>query len=110
MNLSLNRREFLVLTSASAVATMVNPSDSQAEPVQQASTASQATAETRWQRQAQQKLALAKNVTWMTHEPLYFIRRRGGEHFVDEAEIYDQMYEPENIKRNWSRNGSANFG
>jgi Beta-galactosidase len=98
MNFSLNRREFLALTSASAVSTMVNP-NSQAEPLPETASPSQAGPETRWQRQAEHKLESAKGVTWMTHEPLYFIQRRGGDRFVDEAEIYEQMYEPENIKR-----------
>ncbi len=66
---------------------------------QESSSSSQAAPETRWQRLAEQKFQLSRNITWMTHEPLYFIRRRGGDHFVDEAEIYEQMYEPENIRR-----------
>lgn len=99
MTFPLNRREFLALGSASAVASIVNPPDAPAEPPFAPAAPSQAGPETRWQRQAEQQRQLAKNVTPMTHEPLYFIRRRGGDHFVDEAELYERMYEPENIRR-----------
>lgn len=99
MTFPLNRREFLALGSASAVASIVNPPDAPAEPAQQTSAALQTGPATRWQRQAERQRELAKNVTPMTHEPLYFIQRRGGDHFVDEAELYEQMYEPENIRR-----------
>lgn len=75
----MNRREFLALIFTSA--------------------ATEAVAETRWQRQVEHKLDLTKDITWMTHEPLYFTRRRGGDHFVDEAEIYERMYGPENIRQ-----------
>ena len=53
---------------------------------------------TRWQRSAQEKAELTKNVTWLTHEPLEFLLRRG-DHFDDESAHYDRMYEPENLKR-----------
>lgn len=98
MNSPLNRREFLALSSASAVATMITPPDPQAE-AQESSSPSHAATETRWQRQAEQKRELTKDITWTTHEPLYFIRRRGGDHYVDEAQLYEQMYEPDNIRR-----------
>jgi hypothetical protein len=57
-----------------------------------------APAQTRWERSAQQKRELAKDITWLTHEPLDFLMRRG-DHFDDEAERYERMYQPENLKR-----------
>jgi hypothetical protein len=57
-----------------------------------------APAQTRWERSAQQKRDLAKDVTWFTHEPLEFLQRRG-DHFEDEAIRYNRMYDPENIRR-----------
>lgn len=56
------------------------------------------TPQTRWQRRAQQKQKLVKDVTWTTHEPILFLFRRGG-HFDDEPERYQRMYDPENLKR-----------
>ncbi len=53
---------------------------------------------TRWQRSAQEKKDLAKDVVWTTHEPLEFLLRRG-DHFADEADRYAQMCDPENLKR-----------
>jgi len=52
----------------------------------------------RWQRSAREKAELAKDVTWLTHEPLEFLMRRG-DHFDDEATRYERMYQPENLKR-----------
>lgn len=98
MKLFLNRRKFLVLSSASAVASMARSQNTHAEAVRGLSGGG-VSAETRWQRDARRSLELSKDVTWTTHEPLYFIRRRGGDHYVDEAEIYEQMYEPENLRR-----------
>lgn len=63
-----------------------------------AQTVSSASVDTRWQRSAREKAGLAKNVTWLTHEPLEFLMRRG-DHFEDEATRYERMYEPENLKR-----------
>jgi hypothetical protein len=53
---------------------------------------------TRWQRSAESKRELAKDIVWLTHEPLAFLLRRGG-HYDDEAELYERMYQPENLKR-----------
>jgi len=53
---------------------------------------------TRWQRSAQTNQALADNITWLTHEPLDFLLRRG-DHFDDEPERYARMGDPENIRR-----------
>ncbi len=44
---------------------------------------------TRWQLRAQQKRELARDVTWLTHEPLEFLMRRG-DHFDDEADRYQR--------------------
>jgi hypothetical protein len=55
-------------------------------------------AQTRWQRSAARKLAQTKDVTWLTHEPLDFLLRRG-DHFDDEPARYAQMIDPDNIKR-----------
>jgi len=54
--------------------------------------------DTRWQRSAREKAGLTKNVTWLTHEPLEFLLRRG-DHFEDDAARYERMYQPENLKR-----------
>ncbi|HWB82506.1 MAG TPA: beta-galactosidase [Bryobacteraceae bacterium] len=54
--------------------------------------------ETRWQRTAQQQREMTRGVTWFTHEPLFFLLRRG-DHFDDEPQRYEQMYEPANIRR-----------
>lgn len=59
---------------------------------------SEGTAPTRWQRSAQKKRELTRGVTWLTHEPLAFLARRG-DHFDDEAGRYERMYDPENLKR-----------
>ena len=55
-------------------------------------------AQTRWQRSATRKLEQTKDVTWLTHEPLDFLLRRG-DHFDDESARYARMIDPENIKR-----------
>ncbi|MGD0654044.1 MAG: alpha-amylase family protein [Thermoguttaceae bacterium] len=54
--------------------------------------------QTRWQQSAQQKRELTRDVIWLTHEPLDFLMRRG-EHFDDEADRYQRMCDPENLKR-----------
>jgi hypothetical protein len=54
--------------------------------------------QTRWEKSARQKNEQTKGITWMTHEPIDFLCRRG-DHFDDEAARYQQMCEPENIKR-----------
>ncbi len=53
---------------------------------------------TRWQRSAEQKREMVRDVTWLTHEPLAFLLRRG-DHFDDEPARYQRMYTPENLKR-----------
>jgi hypothetical protein len=56
------------------------------------------TGQTRWERSAKKKLELTKDVTWLTHEPLDFLMRRG-DHGNHEAEHYRRMLDPDNIKR-----------
>ena len=56
------------------------------------------TAPTRWERSAEQKRALTKDVVWLTHEPLEFLLRRG-DHFDDEPARYARMYDPANLQR-----------
>ncbi len=53
---------------------------------------------TRWERSAETNRQLVKNITWLTHEPLDFLLRRG-DHFDDEPEHYAHMGDPENIQR-----------
>ena len=53
---------------------------------------------TRWERSANENRQLTENITWLTHEPLDFLLRRG-DHFDDEAERYARMGNPENIQR-----------
>jgi hypothetical protein len=53
---------------------------------------------TRWERSAETNRQLIKNITWLTHEPLDFLLRRG-DHFDDEPERYARMGDPENIQR-----------
>ncbi|MGA2798423.1 MAG: alpha-amylase family protein [Thermoguttaceae bacterium] len=57
-----------------------------------------ASGQTRWQKSAQQQRELTRDVTWLTHEPLEFLMRRG-DHFDDEAERYQRMCNPDNLKR-----------
>jgi len=54
--------------------------------------------QTRWEQRAQEKRELTRDVTWLTHEPLAFLLRRGN-HFEDEPERYERMYQPENLRR-----------
>ena len=56
------------------------------------------TGQTRWARSAQRKLEQTKDVTWLTHEPLDFLLRRG-DHGDDEPTRYARMVDPDNIKR-----------
>ena len=53
---------------------------------------------TRWEIRAQQKTELNQGITWLTHEPLDFLLRRG-DHFDDEPERYRKMTDPDNLKR-----------
>ena len=53
---------------------------------------------TRWERSANENHQLTKNITWLTHEPLDFLLRRG-DHFDDEPERYAANGHPENLKR-----------
>lgn len=55
-------------------------------------------AQTRWQRRAQRKLEMTRDVTWLTHEPIEFLLRRG-DHGDNLAEHYQRMLEPANIRR-----------
>ena len=57
-----------------------------------------ATAPTRWEIRAKQKNELNQGITWLTHEPLDFLLRRG-DHFDDEPERYGKMCDPDNLKR-----------
>lgn len=79
MNFPLNRREFLALSSASAVATIVNPPNAQAELLQQTSSPSPAIPMTRWQREAQQKLELRSDCEQLTPEALH--HRKSAPHY-----------------------------
>ncbi|MGC1187046.1 MAG: beta-galactosidase, partial [Candidatus Acidiferrales bacterium] len=56
------------------------------------------TTQTRWQLSAARKLEQTKDVTWLTHEPLDFLLRRG-DHGDDEPARYARMVDPDNIKR-----------
>jgi hypothetical protein len=53
---------------------------------------------TRWEIRSRQKNELSRSITWLTHEPLDFLLRRG-DHFDDEPEQYQKMCEPDNLKR-----------
>jgi hypothetical protein len=57
----------------------------------------EATKPTRWEILARQQNEASEGVTWLTHEPLDFLLRRG-DHFDDEPENYQKMCEPENLK------------
>src|SRR6476659_4103715 len=58
----------------------------------------QTNALTRWERAARENRKLSENITWLTHEPMAFLMRRG-DHFDDEPERYERMGDPANIKR-----------
>ncbi len=53
---------------------------------------------TRWEIRAKQKTDLNQGVTWLTHEPLDFLLRRG-DHFDDETDRYREMCDLDNFKR-----------
>jgi hypothetical protein len=55
-------------------------------------------APTRWELRAKQKNELNQGITWLTHEPLDFLLRRG-DHFDDEPDRYQKMCDPDNLKR-----------
>jgi len=54
--------------------------------------------QTRWELLAKQKNEANQGITWLTHEPLDFLMRRG-DHFDDEADRYQKMCDPDNLKR-----------
>ncbi len=60
--------------------------------------AEKAAGPTRWERSAQERRELGRGVIGLTHEPIEFLMRRG-DHFDDEPEHYQQLCEPENIRR-----------
>ncbi len=72
------------------------PSPAGTAPVAKAATPQPA--RTRWEIAAQENRRLAKDVTWLTHEPLDFLLRRG-DHFDDEPDRYAHMGDPDNIQR-----------
>jgi len=53
---------------------------------------------TRWEIRSQQKNDLNQGITWLTHEPLDFLLRRG-DHFDDEPDHYQKMCDPDNLRR-----------
>lgn len=53
---------------------------------------------TRWVLNAERKREMTKDVTWLTHEPLIYLLRRG-DHTDDEVTRYRRMVEPDNLKR-----------
>ena len=58
---------------------------------------SAAAAETKWQRRAEEKQKIAKDIVWLTHEPIAFLMRRG-DHYDNEPERFKQMCSRENIQ------------
>lgn len=54
--------------------------------------------ETRWIQSARRKREMTENVTWLTHEPIEFLLRRG-DHSDDLTAHYQRMLEPDNIKQ-----------
>ena len=56
-----------------------------------------AAAQSRFERSAQRKQELVRNVVWPTHEPVMFSLRRGG-HSDDLIETYARQHDPDNIK------------
>lgn len=79
-----NRREFLEALGAVAVAQHLG--DAQSTPM------------TRWQRSADHKRELTRDIVWPNHEPLAFLLRRG-DHFDDEAAHYEAMHDPAGIRK-----------
>ncbi|HTY86077.1 MAG TPA: alpha-amylase family protein [Candidatus Acidoferrum sp.] len=57
-----------------------------------------APAPTRWETRAKQKTDLNQGITWLTHEPIDFLMRRG-DHYDDEPDRYQKMCAPDNLKR-----------
>jgi len=60
--------------------------------------ARQTNALTHWELAARENRKLTENITWLTHEPIAFLMRRG-DHFDDEPQRYERMGDPANIKR-----------
>ncbi|MDE3167365.1 MAG: beta-galactosidase, partial [Acidobacteriota bacterium] len=54
--------------------------------------------ETRWQRAAAPNREMLRDVVPLSHEPLEFLLRRG-DHFDDETERYQRMYDPSNLRQ-----------
>lgn len=93
--MKMDRRKFTALLGAVSGAAAYGRS---VLPDLAAQTPSRQTAMTRWARRAAQQHESAREVTWLTHEPIEFLLRRGS-HGVDEQAHYARMVEPENVKR-----------
>ena len=54
--------------------------------------------QTKWERQSARLSEIAKDIQWMSHEPLIFHLRRGTMP-ENRQEIYNRMHDPENVKK-----------
>jgi Beta-galactosidase len=90
--MNVSRRDFLQWTGAAALGWTLLKGDGSLAAVAAPAAA------TRWQQRADAKRALARGITWLTHEPIEFIIRRDGEK-PGLAEQYRRMCDAVNIKQ-----------
>jgi hypothetical protein len=97
--MNVSRRAFLARTGAAALGwQLLNDGVLPAADVPAANSTRSPRPVTRWQQRADKKRRLAANITWLTHEPIEFLLRRG-DRTPDLAGHYRRMCEASNIKQ-----------
>ena len=91
-------RRTLLQSTALASASLLLPNPLRAADASNETPATQSAYKTRWEERAARKRAIARNITWLTHEPLDFLLRRG-DHTDNEPAHYAAMLNPDNLKR-----------
>ncbi len=90
-------RRTLLHSTARTTASLLLPNSLRAQDATDSPTI-QPTYKTRWEERAAKKRAIARNITWLTHEPLDFLLRRG-DHADNEPAHYAAMLHPDNLQR-----------
>ena len=90
-------RRTLLRSTALTTASLLLPNSLRAQDATDSPSA-QPQFQTRWHERAAKKRALARNITWLTHEPLDFLLRRG-DHNDNEPAHYAAMLNPDNLQR-----------
>ncbi|HVS70838.1 MAG TPA: alpha-amylase family protein [Phycisphaerae bacterium] len=90
----LSRRRALQSFAAAGAAALCPPT----LVAQQSAPAVAPPTETRWQRSAADRRQRARGITWLSHEPLEFLLRRG-DRSTDVAQTYARMLDPDNIRQ-----------